>query len=295
MDRMLESVPDMRENIVAEMKTYVSEDKGNVCEELQSPYYEEPIIQFAAADDPLFEEYKKVVGPDHATPQEAFERSFGMGSFDKGTVISVVLPISETIRKANRAQKDRASREWVLLRTFGDEYFVQSARRHLTGYLAGLGYRAVAPLDTDWYSIHGAAEGPISNWSERHIAYAAGLGTFSINDGFITEKGIAIRLLSVVTDLKVTPDARTSSSIGHTGNCLLCSKGICGVCITRCPVQAISKDGGHDKIACMKFVYGQASRDFAVLNGGEAKSGAGCGLCQTKVPCESRNPMRTAR
>nr|WP_223264410.1 hypothetical protein [Paenibacillus sp. IHB B 3084] len=120
------------------------EDKGNICEELQSPYYEEPIIQFAKADDPLFEEYKRVVGPDHATPQEAFERSFGMGSFDGGTVISVVLPISETIRKANRAQKDRASREWALLRTFGDEYFVQSARRHLTGYLTGLGYRAVA-------------------------------------------------------------------------------------------------------------------------------------------------------
>lgn len=156
---MVESVPDMRENIVAEMKTYVSEDKGNVCEELQSPYYEEPIIQFAAGNDPLFEEYKRVVGLDHATPQEAFERSFGMGSFDGGTVISVVLPISETIRKANRAQKDRASREWALLRTFGDEYFVQSARRHLAGYLTGLGYRAVAPLDTDWYSIYGATGG----------------------------------------------------------------------------------------------------------------------------------------
>ncbi|WP_238807744.1 hypothetical protein [Paenibacillus sp. EKM212P] len=128
----------MRENIAAEMKTYVSEDKGNVCEELRSPYYEEPIIQFAAANDPLFEEYKRVVGPDHATPQEAFERSFGTESFDGGTVISVVLPISETIRKANRAQKERASREWALLRTFGDEYFVQSARRHLAGYLTGL-------------------------------------------------------------------------------------------------------------------------------------------------------------
>ncbi|MCF2717686.1 hypothetical protein LWE69_10865 [Paenibacillus sp. UKAQ_18] len=149
----------MRENIAAEMKTYVSEDKGNVCEELRSPYYEEPIIQFAAANDPLFEEYKRVVGPDHATPQEAFERSFGTESFDGGTVISVVLPISETIRKANRAQKERASREWALLRTFGDEYFVQSARRHLAGYLTGLGYRAVAPLDTDWYSIHGAEGG----------------------------------------------------------------------------------------------------------------------------------------
>ncbi|MDG0056126.1 (Fe-S)-binding protein [Paenibacillus sp. P2(2022)] len=292
---MVTPVPDMKELIAAEMKAYVSEDKGNFCEELQSPYYEEPIIQFAEANDPLFEDYKRVVGPDHATPQEAFERTFGTGSFGGGTVVSVVLPISETIRKANRAQKARASREWALLRTFGDEYFVRSARHHLAGYLTGLGYRAVAPLDTDWYNIHGATGGPVSNWSERHIAYAAGLGTFSINDGFITEKGIAIRLLSVVTDLQVPPDVRVSSNLSHTGNCLLCSKGICGVCITRCPVQAISKEGGHDKIACMKFVYGEESRKWAVLNGGEAESGAGCGLCQTKVPCESRNPMRTAR
>ncbi|MBE0343047.1 (Fe-S)-binding protein, partial [Paenibacillus sp. 28ISP30-2] len=40
---MVKSVPDMREIITAEIKAYVSEDKGNICEELQSPYYEEPI------------------------------------------------------------------------------------------------------------------------------------------------------------------------------------------------------------------------------------------------------------
>ncbi|MFD1774313.1 (Fe-S)-binding protein [Paenibacillus rhizophilus] len=278
--------------IVEELKSYVRESKGNFSEELQAPYYEEPIVQFAAADDPLFEEYKTLIGPDHATPREVFERSFGPGSYGGGSVISVVLPISEVIRRANRAQKDGPSREWALLRTFGDEYFLNEIRGHLPAYLSSLGYRAVAPLDTDWYSIQGSASGPVSNWSERHVAYAAGLGSFSINDGFITEKGIAIRLFSVVTDLQVTPDARTAAS--HAGNCLLHSKGICGACITRCPVQAISKEG-HDKIACMKFVYGQASRDWAVANGGDAKWGAGCGLCQTKVPCESRNPMRTAR
>ncbi|AHV97932.1 (Fe-S)-binding protein [Paenibacillus sabinae] len=282
----------IKQLIVEDVKSYVRENQGNFSEELQAPYYEEPIIQFASADDPLFEEYKTLIGPDHATPREVLERSFGPGSYEGGSVISVVLPISEVIRRANRAQKDGPSREWALLRTFGDENFVTAIRRHLTGYLSSLGYRAVAPLDTDWYSIQGTASGPVSNWSERHVAYAAGLGSFSINDGFISEKGIAIRLFSVVTNLQAAPDVRTASN--HAGNCLLYSKGICGVCITRCPVQAISKEG-HDKIACMKFVYGQASRDFAMANGGDAKSGAGCGLCQTKVPCESRNPMRTAR
>jgi len=36
--------------------------------------------------------------------------------------------------------------------------------------------------------------GPASSWSERHAAYAAGLGTFSLNDALITPKGIAHRL-----------------------------------------------------------------------------------------------------
>lgn len=283
---------ELKQLIIAEMKSFVKESPVNWSEALQGPYYDEPIIQFASADDPLFGQYQSLIGPDHATPKEVIERSHGPGSYNGGSVISVVLPIHEAIRKANRQQKDRASREWALLRTFGDEYFLQAARVHLTEYLESLGHLAVAPLNTDWYSITGTATGPVSNWSERHVAYAAGLGTFSINDGFITEKGIAIRLLSAVTDVQLPPDPRAATS--HTGNCLLCSKGNCGVCITRCPVQAISKDG-HDKITCMKFVYGQGSREWAVENGGEAKSGAGCGLCQTKVPCESRNPMRNAR
>lgn len=283
---------EQKQLIIEGMKAFVKESPLNWSDVLQGPYYDEPIIQFASADDPLFEEYKSIIGPGHATPKEVIERSFGSGTYNGGSVISIVLPIHESIRKANRQQKDRASREWALLRTFGDEYFLKAARIHLTDYLINLGRLAAAPLDTDWYGISSTETGPISNWSERHVAYAAGLGTFSLNDGFISEKGIAIRLLSVVTDLQLPSDPRSAAS--HTGNCLLCSKGNCGVCITRCPVQAISTNG-HDKITCMKFVYGQSSREWAVQNGGEATSGAGCGLCQTKVPCESRNPMRNTK
>lgn len=35
--------------------------------------------------------------------------------------------------------------------------------------------------------------GIASRWSERHAAYAAGLGTFSLSDGFISSRGIAHR------------------------------------------------------------------------------------------------------
>lgn len=60
---------------------------------------------------------------------------------------------------------------------------------------------------------------------------------------------------------KVGPlETRKVSS--YTENCLLCSKGICGVCIKRCPVNTISKDG-YDKIKCWKYSYGEESIKLA--------------------------------
>jgi epoxyqueuosine reductase QueG len=133
------------------------------------------------------------------------------------------------------------------------------------------------------YSITG------SIWSERHIAFAAGLGTFSLNDAMITEKGIAVKLLSAVTNLKLEPDVRKAKS--HTENCLYLSKGTCGACIQRCPVGAISKEG-HDKMKCYAYVYGEESKQAAAAIGASAKAGSGCGLCQSNVPCENKNPCR---
>ena len=48
--------------------------------------YEEPLIGFASADDPLFEEYKKphVIGENYLTPREWLE--------DTETIISFFLP-----------------------------------------------------------------------------------------------------------------------------------------------------------------------------------------------------------
>ena len=42
--------------------------------------------------------------------------------------------------------------------------------------------------------------GIASKWSHRHAAFAAGLGTFGLSDGFISEKGKAIRITSMVIE-----------------------------------------------------------------------------------------------
>ncbi len=279
----------MEDLIRDQVKKYVLEGENNWFSEIDDHWFDEPIVQFASADDPLFKEYKEIIGQYHLTPKEIFELSLGTGSYQGGTVISVVLPINEKIRESNGRQTIWPSKEWALLRTHEKKYFADFTN-FLKDLLQSRGYRSVAPCHSEWFKMVNEPKGPSSNWSERHIAYAAGLGTFSINDAFITEKGIAVELLSVVTELKLTPDRREAKN--HTENCLLCSKGICGACIKRCPVNAISVEG-HDKIKCYNYAYGEEAKKLAESYGGNPAVGAGCGLCRTKVPCQSRNPMKS--
>lgn len=277
----------MKDFIINELKQYVLESKENWLGLIEDRYYDEPAVKFASADDPIFLKYKKIISDSHMTPKEVFEGVYGEGSYSGGTVICVMLPVSEKIRASNRAQKEWPSREWAFLRAYADELFKINIMKHMEEFLKSNGYRSVAPLLADSYRVYRADKGPESNWSERHAAFAAGLGTFSLNDGFISEKGIAVRFLSVVTDLVLEPDVRTAES--HVDNCLFYSSGKCGACIGRCPVGAIS-DKGHDKMKCYQYVYGEESRKLAETYGGDQKTGSGCGLCQTKVPCEYRNP-----
>jgi epoxyqueuosine reductase len=143
-------------------------------------------------------------------------------------------------------------------------------------------------MKTTLFQIKKNDRGYISNWSERHLAYAAGLGTFSLSDGFITESGIAHRCGSVVTDLDIPTSPRNAT--GPYANCLYYVNGECGVCIQRCPAGAIT-EAGHDKIKCREYLRKIGYRD---VKGGYdiEKSVSGCGLCQTKVPCEAVNPTR---
>lgn len=279
----------MKNRIIESINNFVSESEYNKMSSTDISYYEKPIVKFAAANDSLFKEYKQIIGSFHFTPEEAFEMEFGKGSFHEGTVISVVLPISEAIRKSNRVQKEFASKEWALLRTFGDEFFIDSLSNHIVNLLKNSGFKSLDPSRSEQFKIFAKTEvGIASNWSERHVAYVAGQGSFSLNDGFITEKGMAVRMMSVVTNAILPTDVRIAKH--HTENCLYCNNGTCGACIKRCPAGAITKEG-HDKYKCYAFTYSEEGRQRAVAWGGEYQYGSGCGLCQTKVLCEFNNPV----
>ena len=153
--------------------------------------------------------------------------------------------------------------------------------------LTEMGYLATAPMLQPYFERLNNERGPYSNWSERHIAYAAGLGTFSLSDGFITERGIAHRCGSVVTNLPLPASPRIAES--PYSNCLFYPNGKCDACIARCPVGAITEDG-LNKAKCYDYLHYKLQYLKDRYNVGIV----GCGLCQTRVPCEYRNPTKNA-
>ena len=249
--------------------------------------FDKPLIGFAGGDDPLFEAYKEHVGPFHLTPWEIFVLTFGDAAVspEELTVISYILPQTEATKADNRREEAFPAERWARARIFGEEVNVK-LRKHLVAALKDEGCRAVAPLLTTQFSRRLSPKyGFASTWSERHAAYAAGLGTFGLCDGLITPVGKAMRTGSVVARVKIPPTPRPYND--HHAYCLFFSKGICKKCAKRCPAGAITQ-AGKDKMLCYRYV--RKTVEYVKSNFGF--DGYGCGLCQTGVPCESKIPLK---
>ncbi|MDD2852599.1 MAG: epoxyqueuosine reductase, partial [Desulfuromonadaceae bacterium] len=243
----------MEKKIRGEIRRFVRNSKDNRFPGSIEPYFDEPLIGFAAADDPIFTEYKTVIGDFHLTPHELVAASWPEEPWLPTTVICWVLPITDRTRASNRSETICPSREWAQTRSLGEQ-FNTILRQHLINWLKDSGFRSDAPqLMPTWHEFRETPVGIASTWSERHAAYAAGLGTFSLNDALITPKGISHRLGSVITDLRLEPSHRPYPE--HRSNCLHYRQGTCGACIKRCPVGALSRKG-HDKKMCRSYVYG---------------------------------------
>jgi epoxyqueuosine reductase len=258
-----------------------------------SRIYEEPLIGFADGDDPLFKEYKTIIGDFHLTPREALEAKYHAkeGKWNQPqhiSVISVIMPVSEETRIGMRKETQVPTLRWNHTRWQGQD-FNNALARNLVSILEELGYHAVAPELAGFYGMKRLPNGLASTWSHRHAAYAAGLGTFSLNDGLITEKGICMRCSSVVTDAEFSPTPRKYENF--RSNCLFYRDGSCKRCMERCPAGAISEQG-HDKSKCQTFLN-SVQKEMLIQMGkyeGYIGSYVGCGLCQVKVPCEFRIP-----
>lgn len=272
--------------VIDEIRSFARTSPANrLPESGDDAIFDEPLVHIADGEAPLFTEYKAIIDPTHLTPREALALAAGKTLSelpDRLSVISWVLPITEKTRRTNRQETTVPSRAWSYTRWYGEK-FNDALREHVMAVLTRRGYLVAAPAIASHFESGRNEKGRFSNWSERHIAYAAGLGTFSLSDGFITERGIAQRCGSVVTDLALPASRRTAGD--HLSNCLFYVNNKCRACIARCPTGAIT-EAGHNKDLCSDYM----NVEINYLKEEYGVGVQGCGLCQTRVPCEFRNP-----
>ncbi len=255
-----------------------------------SLFYDPPVVAVADAADPWFARLKEVIGEFHWTPREALVLE--APSARARSVVCWCLPIGEAARTANRNATEFPAREWAHTRTTGDR-ILGRMEDGLAERLRACGFAAVSPVRMPNSPADPPAPVTLSSrWSLRHVAFVAGLGTFGISGGLITVRGIAHRLGSVVTEAVIAPTPRPYGDDPFAW-CLRSSRGTCGACIARCPVGSVGATvRDRNKEACAR--HGRRIRERGnELYGWEGRYG--CGMCQTGVPCEFRNPTAVAQ
>jgi hypothetical protein len=248
----------------------------------------EPLVGFSSGADPIYEAFKEYVDPSHFSPLEIFSKTFPLVKVeaDQLTIISWILPQTDKTKSDNRKETLYPSERWARARIFGEQCNVE-LHKHVVAALLISGHEALAPaLSPHWERKESERYGRVSTWSQRHVAYASGLGTFGLCDGLITPKGKAMRCGSVIANIQIPPTIRPYKN--HREYCLFFSTGECNECIQRCPGDAIT-EAGHDKVKCRDYMH-PLHDDYVKSHFGF--KGYGCGLCQTGVPCESKIPTK---
>ncbi|MDR2610815.1 MAG: epoxyqueuosine reductase [Clostridiales Family XIII bacterium] len=236
-------------------------------------FYGDPVLSIGAADDPGFLKLKEpdIIGPFHKMPEEWLPGA--------KTVISFFLPFEKRIVEANRKDPVEPAMEWLMARVDGQKHLLAFGR-HICETLEHEGYRAVAPQLEDAYIMR-PARFPVpggedvipfaSNWSERHVGFVTGLGTFGLSTNFISKAGSAGRLIGVITDWEAEPDKK------DYGDWLAyCNK--CGACVRRCPARAYAgcEPGRKNHEICGEHIH------FTCL---KYEPRYGCGKCIAGMPC----------
>lgn len=270
-----------------EIKQYCrTADENSMDRKSGERLWDEPMVGYAGGGDPIFGQFKKDIGSFYWTPLDIFKKTFPKVnvSSEDITVISWILPQTEQTKADHRKETEYPSKRWAVSRLFGEK-FNERLRGHVVRVLQQSGFEAIAPaLSPHWTRKTSKKYGFASTWSERHTAYAAGLGTFGLCDGLITPLGKAIRCGSVVANISIQPSKRPYSD--HHAYCLFYSEGTCKECIQRCPAGAISEKG-HEKALCHKYLR-QVTAPYTKKHYGLEVNN--CGLCQVRVPCESQIP-----
>ena len=259
----------MRDKITETIRNTIQEyEKSNTVR------WGEPLVGFAAADDPYILALPKIICQNHGLPEDVVPGA--------KTVIAYFVPFTKELAKTNRVQDRLASPQWAQAYEVTNRMLGDINDRIMT-LLQNAGFKAgVSPYSLDYDRTK-----LISRWSHRHFAYAAGLGTFGMNNMLITPRGCCGRYSTVVTDFE--------TETGHPREKELCiykNSGKCGVCMKNCPESALSPKGFrrekcNEMCAENAAAYTQFGSSYTggLDASGELYGSAVCGKCVTGSPC----------
>lgn len=275
-DKVVDYVSNSKDNFISDEDAISTDLEG-------MKIYEKPLIGFAHADDELFTtEFKKagIIHPEYMAPTDWLPGA--------KIVISIFFPFTKEVRVSNRKKSDtpyepglaqRCSKEWLHARIEG-QIFVNKVTDYIQSILEDEEFETMCPTTSGKLRL---ITPYISTWSERHAAFAAGLGTFGLSKGLITKKGMAGRFGSVISNAEFEADIRPYNDPFE-----YCT--MCGACMIKCPAGAIDKTKGcalgKDQLICGPYLKGS----LLPPHGSNQRIRYGCGKCQCGVPCESRIP-----
>ena len=221
-----------------------------------------PLVRFADARNPGFEQLKKIVVPEHHIPEDFLP---GVRN-----VLSWFLPFLPEVGR-NNLEGSLCSAQWA------DAYLVTNemaawVNEQLVDYIQKeIGAPAAAVRDAGMIGM----DNPKSRWSQRHVAYLAGHGTFGRNNMLISDAGCVGRYFSIVTAMEVQPDHPISGE-----RCLWKRDGSCGLCAARCVADALTEEG-FDRFRCLS----QCLENMSRYPGADV-----CGKCTVELPCSYEIP-----
>ena len=279
---------NLRETITEEIEAFVREYQKS--EDIKTTFGE-PLVGFANAMSDEIQNLPKLVSPTHVLPQDVLP--------DASIIISYYVPFTKELAETNSPDRNPVSEQgWSLA---SDEW--ARAYEELNGMFGELNAHLIDIIESlqcgpagkqGKAAVADAAltfddEKLMSDWSQRHVAYAAGLGTFGCNNMLITKKGCCGRYNSVITNISrllITPDNPMVEEL-----CLYKSnpdKPECAECMDKCPTGAITPDniGDFDRHLCFELclenavIHPSIGGSYGNITGSQV-----CAKCVTSSPC----------
>ena len=233
------------------------------CREREVPIlWKRPIVRFADARHPGFAQLRQIVDPTHDLPGDYLPNA--------QTVLSWFLPFLPEVGKDNLpgALSSPGWAEAYLVTNEMAAWINEQLVCHIRGELDA---DAAVPMNAGMISM----DNPKSRWSQRHVAYLAGHGTFGKNNMLISDTGSVGRYYSVITTLPVEPDRPVTEE-----RCLWKRDGSCGLCMRRCEAGALT-ESEFDRFRCLA----QCLVNMERYPGADV-----CGKCTVELPCSYRIP-----